>query len=154
MQHMWGHSNGTGLCSAGFRTTPTPSGSQNLASFRTAATWASLGLALALLAVAMPATAAPPSYAERLYARAVDSFRQGRFPEAYGRFIELANDGHPASARYALWMCEQGPPLFGKDWDCASHEVEEWARVSGVTPPQPAINQPIPLNVSQRRRGR
>jgi hypothetical protein len=62
-----------------------------------------------------------------MHQRALESFRQGRFPEACGRFVDLANAGHPASARYALWMCEQGPSLFGKDWDCAPHEIEDWA---------------------------
>jgi len=97
-------------------------------------------LALTLVSSAMPAAAAP-TYAQRMHARAVESFRQGRFPEAYGRFIDLANAGHPASARYALWMCEQGPLLFGKDWDCAPHEVEDWARAAGVASPPMAARQ-------------
>ena len=80
-------------------------------------------------------------FAVRMHARAVELFRQGRFPEAYGRFIELANAGHPASARHALWMCEQGPTLFGSDWDCAPHEVEEWARTAGVALPRIAMPQ-------------
>ena len=88
-------------------------------------------IALLGLSDTLPAKAAnPSSYAERMHARAVDSFRQGRFPEAYGRFIALANAGHPASARYALWMCEQGIDLFGKNWDCAPHEVDDWTRLA------------------------
>lgn len=97
----------------------------------------------ALVMAAVPGSlllAGPPPTAERLHARAVESFRQGRFPEAYGRFIDSANAGHPNSARYALWMCEHGMPLFGKDWDCAPHEVEDWARAAGV--PQPVITAP------------
>lgn len=66
--------------------------------------WACVAMALAPGASSLAASQAP--YAERMHARAVKSFRQGRFPEAFGRFIELANTGHPASARYALWMCE------------------------------------------------
>jgi len=65
------------------------------------------------------------TYAERMHARAVDSFRQGGFPEAHGRFVELANTGPSASARYVLWMCEQGPALFGTKWECAPREAEE-----------------------------
>lgn len=103
---------------------------------------------------AVPVCAAPPSFAERMHARAVESFRQGRFPEAYGRFIDLANTGHPASARYALWMCEQGPALFGKDWDCAPHEAEEWARAAGVASPKFAVSQPVTHTTSKRHRGR
>ena len=74
-------------------------------------------LPLWLACSAAPAASAPGTDAERMHTRAVESFRQGRFPEAYGCFIDLANAGHPASARYALWICEQGPALFGEDWD-------------------------------------
>jgi hypothetical protein len=111
-------------------------------------------LPLVLVCSAAPAAAAPGTYAERMHARAVESFRQGRFPEAYGRFIDLANTGHPASARYALWMCEQGPALFGKDWDCAPHEVEEWARAAGVETRRIAVSQPVTQTTSQRLRRR
>jgi hypothetical protein len=89
---------------------------------------------LALLPGAQPAAAAPFLTAEQMHARALESFRQGRFPEAYGRFVDLANAGHPVSARYALWMCAEGPRLFGKDWDCAPHEVEDWTRISESAP--------------------
>jgi hypothetical protein len=89
-------------------------------------------LALAVLAAGMPAAAAP-TYAERMHLRAVESFRSGRFPEAYGRFIDLADAGHPASARYALLMCEHGLALFGKDWDCAPHQVEDWTQAASAS---------------------
>jgi hypothetical protein len=95
-----------------------------------------IGIALTVASGALPLAAASSTYTERMHHRALESFRQGRFPEAYGRFIDLANAGHPASARYALWMCEQGPSLFGKDWDCAPHEVEDWARLAGVAAPR------------------
>ena len=90
--------------------------------------WACVVMTLAPGASSLAAS--QTTYVERMHARAVESFRQGRFPEAFGRFIELANNGHPASARYALWMCEQGPALFGKEWDCAPHEVEVWSRAA------------------------
>ena len=89
----------------------------------------------AAAAHAGPTAVAPTTLADRLHARALESFRAGRFPEAYGRFMGLANAGHPASARYALWMCEHGLALFGKDWDCAPHEVEDWAMAAGVAVP-------------------
>jgi hypothetical protein len=86
-------------------------------------------------ATAVAGLEAQTSMADKLHGHAVESFRQGRFPEAYGRFIALADAGHPASAKYALWMCEHGPALFGKDWDCAPHEIEEWARTARVAVP-------------------
>lgn len=101
-----------------------------------------------------PAASAPATCAERMHARAVESFRQGRFPEAHGRFIDMANSGHPASARYALLMCEQGSALFGKDWDCAPHEAGDWARAAGVPWSQIAVSQPVAQTSSRRHRGR
>ncbi len=97
-----------------------------------------LGLVLASLLLAPTPLRANPakSYAEQAHGLALDSFRRGRFPEAYGRFVALAEAGHPASARYALWMCETGPTLFGKDWDCAPDQVQSWARTAGVAAPR------------------
>lgn len=89
-------------------------------------------LALALtMAVPAPTAAAPStgtraSAAEVAHAQALDSFRRARFSEAYGRFIKLAEAGHAASARYAIWMCENGSALFGVPWDCAPQELEDW----------------------------
>jgi hypothetical protein len=92
---------------------------------------------LVLVATAsLPAAAqSRPSHVDALHANAVESFRSGRFSEAYGRFVALADAGHAASARYALWMCEHGLELFGKDWDCSPQEVQEWAQAAGVAAP-------------------
>jgi len=102
------------------------------------------------------AAASPaPSYLERMHQRAVETFRQGRFPQAYGQFIELANQGHAASARYALWMCEYGLPLLGKDFDCAPNEIEDWAQVAGIAPPSirsPRYGLPAPAAPAAGRR--
>lgn len=67
---------------------------------------------------------------DRAHAEALDSFRRARFSEAYGRFIKLAELGHAASARYAIWMCENGTALFGVMWDCAPQELEDWGAVA------------------------
>ncbi len=91
-------------------------------------------------ATACPAHAAKaPTMAERLYAAAVDSFRGARYPEAFGRFVASADAGHVKSAGIALWMWQQGPELFGKDWDCSPDQLEDWSRLAGVpTPPMQA----------------
>lgn len=121
-----------------------------------AGTWARCAVLLGAAWAGQPLHAAPqtPTQANRLHAQALDSFRKGRFPEAYGRFVGLANAGHPASARYALWMCENGLALFGKDWDCAPHEVEGWAMAAGVAVPPIVAAQTGPttgLKVRARR---
>jgi hypothetical protein len=92
-------------------------------------------IALAVLVLCPPRTALALSPAQRVHAQAVESFRLGRFPEAYGRFVQLANAGHPPAASMALWMCGQGPELFGKDWDCTPDEIADWAALAQVPVP-------------------
>ena len=84
-------------------------------------------------AFAQPAPA--PAAQERLYANAVDSFRQARFSEAYGRLIRLADSGHAPSAELALWMYANGPALFGKDWDSTQDQLTAWAQLAGQPAP-------------------
>jgi hypothetical protein len=62
--------------------------------------------------------------------------------------VQLANGGHAPAARVALWMCEQGPDLFGKDWDCAPDEVDDWASLARV--PRPAIGPRVYPRVARR----
>jgi hypothetical protein len=93
-------------------------------------------LASPAIASAEPPRAAPASLADRLHALAVQSMQQGRVAEAYGRFVALADAGHAPSARQALWMCEQGPARFGRDWDCAPHQVQDWAAAARVPVPR------------------
>jgi len=51
-----------------------------------------------------PATQAQsaPALVDQLRAKAVASFQQARFPEAYGRFIALADAGHVPAAERAV----------------------------------------------------
>jgi TPR repeat protein len=80
-----------------------------------------------------------PTTADRLHANAVGSFRQARFPEAYGRFIKLADAGHAPSAELALWMYLHGPSLFGRDWDSTQDQLTAWAQLA---------QQPVPTMVA------
>lgn len=75
------------------------------------------------------------SVAERLHNNALSSFRQARFPEAYGRFITLADAGHAPSAELALWMYQHGPSVFGKDWDSTQEQLTAWAKLAGQPAP-------------------
>ena len=95
--------------------------------------------ALLVLACHAPSVLAQPASgaAERLHAKAVVSFREARFSEAYGRFISLADAGHAPSAEQALWMYRHGPSLFGKDWDSTQEQLTAWAKLAGQ--PAPSI---------------
>jgi hypothetical protein len=95
---------------------------------------AQLGALCALLVLPV-GTALAASDGERVFDGALQSLRSGRTAEAYGRFIGLAEAGHPASARYAIYMCLHGPQAFGKDFDCAQQELDDWAQVAGLPAP-------------------
>ena len=95
---------------------------------------------------AQPARSAP-SVAERLHANALTSFRQARFPEAYGRFIALADAGHAPSAEVALWMYQHGPSVFGKEWDSSQEQLTAWARLAGQAAPN-MVARSYPKSVS------
>ena len=73
---------------------------------------------------------------EKLQANAVASFQQGRFPEAYGRFVALANAGHAPAAEVALFMAQHSAAVFGKDWDVTQEELTTWAALTGRPAPQ------------------
>ena len=81
-----------------------------------------------------------PGTVEQMQASAEASFRQARFSEAYGRFILLADAGHAPAAAMALWMYQNGPTLFGKDWDTTQEQLSEWARLA---------RQPAPVMVAR-----
>jgi hypothetical protein len=100
---------------------------------------------------AHPAAPKRPAFLDQAHARAVESFRQGRFSDAYGRFIALAHLGDPDAARYALWMCADGVALFDTMWDCAPQEVEDWVRTAGIAEPRlPPHLEVLPAHSAKR----
>jgi hypothetical protein len=81
------------------------------------------------------AQAQPVLTQAELHARAVASFQQGRFPEAYGRFIALANGGHAPAAELALFMSQNDSALFGNDWDVTQAQLTAWSALAGRPAP-------------------
>lgn len=74
--------------------------------------------------------------AQQLHAQAVLSFQHGRYAEAYGRFMALADAGHAPAAEVALFMYANGRTLFGSQWDVSPDQLAEWARLVGRPVPQ------------------
>ena len=70
---------------------------------------------------AMPRTEFGPTFAG-----AAESLRTGRYAEAYGRFVALADEGDVDAARIALVMHRFGPEVFGSDWDASVEQLVEW----------------------------
>lgn len=113
-------------------------------------------LALAsVCSIAAPADHGMSHWMHVRYEAALLSFRQGRVSEAYGRFAALASAGHPAAARHALWMCENGSALFGRPWDCDPDDILAWS-VLGGSDPQASLQRIHPGfgAASNRRSGR
>ena len=67
---------------------------------------------------------APP--ASVLEQRAIDSFLARRYAEAYGRFAELADEGHAPSAWMALMLVSNGPAQFGGEWSATPGQLRRW----------------------------
>jgi hypothetical protein len=100
----------------------------NTAAFR----W--IPAALLTLACQLPTAQAQPTGSlvrvEKLHAQAVASYREGRFAEAYGRFMRLADAGHGRSAKLALWMHQNGTTVFGSEWDSTPEQQQAWAEAA------------------------
>jgi len=90
-------------------------------------------LAVATFAPAAQAQSVP--LGDKLYGTAVSSFQQGRFPEAYGRFMALADAGHAPSAEVALFMAQNSTAVFSKDWDVTQEQLTAWAALTGRPAP-------------------
>ncbi len=100
---------------------------------RTALLISSVALVGACFAPASQAQPVP--LRDKLHANAVSSFQQGRFPEAYGRFVALADAGHAPAAELALFMSQNATTLFGKDWDVSQEQLTAWAALTGRPAP-------------------
>jgi hypothetical protein len=70
-----------------------------------------------------PAEALPASVLEQ---RAIEAFLARRYAEAYGRFAELADAGHPPSAWMALLLVSNGPAQFGGEWSATPGQLQRW----------------------------
>lgn len=76
------------------------------------------------IAVALEARQAPR------HAEAVRLFRARDYAAAYGRFADLADEGHGPSAQWALAMVSQGPALFGSEWSATRGQLRRWSAVA------------------------
>ena len=64
------------------------------------------------------------------YAEAVRAFRAQDYAGAYGRFADLADEGHGPAAQWALAMASQGPALFGSPWSATRGQLRRWSAIS------------------------
>jgi hypothetical protein len=90
-----------------------------------------------------PRTAFAPTFAE-----AAESMRTGRFAEAYGRFVALADEGNVDAGRIALVMHRYGPAVFGSAWDASGEQLAEWTQWSAVAAEQDIAQRRAMVNGS------
>lgn len=66
------------------------------------------------------------------FADAAASLRTGRYADAYGRFVALADEGDVDAGRIALVMHRYGREVFASDWDASVEQLAEWTRWSAA----------------------
>lgn len=62
--------------------------------------------------------------------RAYEAFLARRHAEAYGRFAELADEGHAPAAWMALMLVSNGPTLFGGAWSATPGQLRRWTALA------------------------
>lgn len=87
-------------------------------------------MACCLLGSATAATAADAAKPETAFTEAMTQYKQGKWPAAYGRFAELADQGHPEAARIALIMLRHGVSMYGSDWGASQPQIEQWTKLA------------------------
>jgi hypothetical protein len=89
---------------------------------------------------AHPAEAARASALEH---RANEAFLARRYAEAYGRFAELADEGHAPSAWMALMLVSNGPAQFGGDWSATPGQLRRWSALAARHVQERSVRIPV-----------
>jgi hypothetical protein len=79
---------------------------------------------------AVDTTSSTPNERAR-FAAALHQYKGGHWSAAYGRFMALADEGHPRAALIALQMLKHGPALYDSAWSAAPSQVASWERTVG-----------------------
>ena len=79
---------------------------------------------------------------EPTFADAAKSLRAGRFAEAYGRFVTLADEGDADAGRIALVMHRYGPEVFGSMWDATTEQLAQWTSWSAAAAQKELASRP------------
>jgi hypothetical protein len=62
------------------------------------------------------------------YARA--ALKEKRYADAYGKFAQLADEGHGPSAEMAMAMVLHGRMLFDQEWSATPGQQRRWTAMS------------------------
>lgn len=83
----------------------------------------------------LPGTSAIASADDDGFVAAMQIYRDGHYPNAYGRLAVLAEGGHAEAARIALPMVRNGPQLYGSDWPASTHQIERRSELASIRQP-------------------
>ena len=78
------------------------------------------------------ADGAMPLPEELAFADAPARYHGQRYPDAYGRFIEMADGGDADAARIVLFMHRYGALLYGSHWDLDSDQLASYQQMAGT----------------------
>lgn len=89
------------------------------------------GLCAAAMAAVMALAAFTPLTARAApgddrFVAAMRLYHDDRYAAAYGRLIELADEGHAEAARIALLMLRFGPTLYRSQWSATQEQIQHW----------------------------
>lgn len=94
---------------------------------------AALCLSACLPISALAVTSPPPATQAARFDTALEAYRAGRFPTAYGELLRLAGEGHAEAARIVLLMHRFGVRLFGSDWDATPDQIQRWLALATLS---------------------
>lgn len=114
-------------------------------------TLCTLCVALSGSALAQSTCPERPDLSERFEA-AVQEYRAHRFEGAYGRFVQLADLGHPEAIRIAWMMYRNGKTLHGSAWYLSPSQIERWSAAVVEDARRAAIDTQEPWLADGRRR--
>jgi hypothetical protein len=92
-------------------------------------------LLISIMAICLHCTAAEATIAdapkyETAFTAAMTKYKLGQWPAAYGRFVALADQGHPEAARIALIMLRHGVTMYGSDWGASQPQIDQWTKLA------------------------
>lgn len=98
------------------------------------------GLRAAAMAAFMTIAALAPFSASAApgddrFVAAMRLYHDDRYAAAYGRLLELADEGHAEAARIALLMLRFGPTLYRSQWSASQEQIQHWLALASRRQP-------------------
>lgn len=83
-------------------------------------------LAAMTMVTALSGSPAQAGAGDERFIAAMRLYHEDRYAAAYGRMVELADEGHAEAARVALMMLRLGPRLYRSQWSASQDQIQHW----------------------------